>query len=242
MSIMLHTLQLCKASARFWNMYICMTGRNGQEKIILPFLSRVARWYIFNPKIPIWVNFGASCNARCWYILCPFGLFTAIWYILWPFRIIYGHLVYFFLFWYICCAKKNLATLHPILVSEIRRNPSLFADGKRLRKLFWRLENFARVSPGLPDGIFANTKILLWVNFVCRALEWEMLVYFWPSEEKFTAAWYFYGPLLGIICDNLECFGMLHPAKSGNPVRRIFWHCGHQCFSAAMCFGAYVHT
>jgi hypothetical protein len=39
------------------------------------------------------------------------------------------------------------------------------------------------VSPGLPDGIFANTKILLWVNFVCRALEWEMLVYFWPSAQ-----------------------------------------------------------
>jgi hypothetical protein len=27
----------------------------------------VARWYIFNPKIPIWVNLGVSCNGRCWY-------------------------------------------------------------------------------------------------------------------------------------------------------------------------------
>jgi hypothetical protein len=26
--------------------------------------SRVARWHIFNP---IWVNFGGSCNGRCWY-------------------------------------------------------------------------------------------------------------------------------------------------------------------------------
>jgi hypothetical protein len=31
--------------------------------------------YIFKPKMPIWVNFGGSCNGRCWYILWPFGLF-----------------------------------------------------------------------------------------------------------------------------------------------------------------------
>jgi hypothetical protein len=28
--------------------------------------SRVARWYIFKPKIQILVNFGVSCNERCW--------------------------------------------------------------------------------------------------------------------------------------------------------------------------------
>jgi hypothetical protein len=44
--------------------------------------TRVARWFVFKPKIPIWVNFGGSCNGSCWYILWPFGLF-------------YGHLVYF---------------------------------------------------------------------------------------------------------------------------------------------------
>jgi hypothetical protein len=27
-------------------------------------LHRVARRYIFQPKIPIWVNFGVSCNER----------------------------------------------------------------------------------------------------------------------------------------------------------------------------------
>jgi hypothetical protein len=32
---------------------------------ILPVPGRVARWYIFKPKIPIWVNFGESCNGRC---------------------------------------------------------------------------------------------------------------------------------------------------------------------------------
>jgi hypothetical protein len=30
---------------------------------------RVARWNIFKPKIPMWVNFGGSCNGRFWYIL-----------------------------------------------------------------------------------------------------------------------------------------------------------------------------
>jgi hypothetical protein len=31
--------------------------------------SRVARWFIFKPKIPFWVNFGGSWNGKCWYIL-----------------------------------------------------------------------------------------------------------------------------------------------------------------------------
>jgi hypothetical protein len=57
--------------------------------------SRVARWFSFKPKIPIWENFGGSCNGYYWYILWPFGLFTAIGNILWPFGIFYG------LFWYI---------------------------------------------------------------------------------------------------------------------------------------------
>jgi hypothetical protein len=69
---------------------------------------RVARWYIFSPKIAIWVNFGGSCNRICWHILWPFGLFYAhlvyimvIWSILWPFDIFYGHLVHFVVIWYI---------------------------------------------------------------------------------------------------------------------------------------------
>jgi hypothetical protein len=67
--------------------------------------TRVARWCISKPKIPIWVNIGGPCNGRCWFILRPFGKF-------------YGHLVYMLVIWYICClfgifvgSKKNLATL-----------------------------------------------------------------------------------------------------------------------------------
>jgi hypothetical protein len=39
---------------------------------------RVARWYIFKPEIPIWVNFGGPWNGK--------GLYS-----LWPFGIYYGH-------------------------------------------------------------------------------------------------------------------------------------------------------
>jgi hypothetical protein len=61
-----------------------------------PALSRVARWHIFKPKIPIWVNFGGSCNVRYISILLVHSVyFTDIWYILWPFGIFYGCLVYF---------------------------------------------------------------------------------------------------------------------------------------------------
>jgi hypothetical protein len=43
-------------------------------------VNRVARWFIFKQT---WINFGGSCNGRCWYILLPFGKFSA-------------HLVYLF--------------------------------------------------------------------------------------------------------------------------------------------------
>jgi hypothetical protein len=31
--------------------------------------TRVARWFVFKPKIPISVNFGGSCFGKYWYIL-----------------------------------------------------------------------------------------------------------------------------------------------------------------------------
>jgi hypothetical protein len=68
--------------------------------------SRVARWYIFKPKIQIWVNFERPAMVYYYSHLVkvrPFGTF-------------YDHLVYVHPFWYIfpvvfCCTKKNLATL-----------------------------------------------------------------------------------------------------------------------------------
>jgi hypothetical protein len=31
--------------------------------------TRVARWFVFKPKILLWVNFGGPLNGKCWYIL-----------------------------------------------------------------------------------------------------------------------------------------------------------------------------
>jgi hypothetical protein len=59
--------------------------------------NSVARWYNFKPKIPIWVNFGGSCNGRCWYLYC-----MDVWSIFWNFSDIFNvHLVYFVVIWYI---------------------------------------------------------------------------------------------------------------------------------------------
>jgi hypothetical protein len=49
---------------------------------------KVARWYIFKPKIPIWVNFGGPCSGRWWPMYWPFGK-------------VCDHLVYFMAIWYI---------------------------------------------------------------------------------------------------------------------------------------------
>jgi hypothetical protein len=43
--------------------------------------SRVASWYSFKQKIPIWVNFGGPGNGKVWYILWPFGNLVAVWFI-----------------------------------------------------------------------------------------------------------------------------------------------------------------
>jgi hypothetical protein len=55
--------------------------------------GRVAKWHIFKPEI--WVNFGGSCNGRCWYTY-----FMTIGSYLRPFGIFCRHLVYFVAIWY----------------------------------------------------------------------------------------------------------------------------------------------
>jgi hypothetical protein len=36
---------------------------------------RVARWFVFKPKIPIWVKFRGPWRGKCCHILRPFGIF-----------------------------------------------------------------------------------------------------------------------------------------------------------------------
>jgi hypothetical protein len=38
-------------------------------------LARVARWSVFKPKIPIWVNFGEPWNGKGWHIQWLFGTY-----------------------------------------------------------------------------------------------------------------------------------------------------------------------
>jgi hypothetical protein len=61
-------------------------------------LRRVARRFIFEPKIPIWVHkFWSDLD---WKMLM---YFMAICNILWAFGILYDHLVHFVPIWYILC-------------------------------------------------------------------------------------------------------------------------------------------
>jgi hypothetical protein len=53
----------------------------------------------------MWVNFGGPCYGRCWYILCPFGLFYGHLILLNPFGIFCGNLAYFYPFWYVVPRK-----------------------------------------------------------------------------------------------------------------------------------------
>jgi hypothetical protein len=77
---------------------------NWNFKLLTDSPDRVARPYIFIPKVQIWMYFGGPWNGKCWQILWVFGIFKAIWYIihkaiwyiLWLFVIFYGHLVYFY--------------------------------------------------------------------------------------------------------------------------------------------------
>jgi hypothetical protein len=78
-------------------------------------VGRDARWYIFLPKIPIWLNFGVPWNGKCWYIDAN-DICTYVWYILRPLVILYFHLVYIhtlwsfgiiILFWYAIARKSG---------------------------------------------------------------------------------------------------------------------------------------
>jgi hypothetical protein len=45
------------------------TGEIRTRDLLIRWRSRVARWFVFKPKIPIWVNFVGPWNVKCGYIL-----------------------------------------------------------------------------------------------------------------------------------------------------------------------------
>jgi hypothetical protein len=68
-----------------WSGASTLFGREQKGNYFSP-ATRVARWYVFKPKILIWVYFGRPRNGKCWYILWPLGIhcgnrvyFMAIW-------------------------------------------------------------------------------------------------------------------------------------------------------------------
>jgi hypothetical protein len=63
--------------------------------------------------------------------------------------------------------------------------------------------NVEPIRPGLPDGIFSNQKILIWVNFKCLAMTDAGKLY--GHSVYFTAISYILWPF-GIFCDH---FGIL---------------------------------
>jgi hypothetical protein len=87
-------------------------GRSGEWVLTDP--RRVARWFVFKPKIPIWVNFGGTWIGKCLYILWPLGIsygdlgyFMTIWYILYSFGTFCIHWVHFVFLWYIFPEEKS---------------------------------------------------------------------------------------------------------------------------------------
>jgi hypothetical protein len=68
-------------------------------KRILRVWARVARWYIFKPKIPIWQFLMGLEMEKIGILNGHLEHITDIWYIVWPFWQFCGNLVYFSPFW-----------------------------------------------------------------------------------------------------------------------------------------------
>jgi hypothetical protein len=90
------------------------------------FSARVARWFLFKPKIPIWANFGGPYID--WKMLVYFMVIRDI---SWPFSICYGnlvmlwsfgtfcvHLVHFFPFWDHAPKKSGNPALRQLLCGD----------------------------------------------------------------------------------------------------------------------------
>jgi hypothetical protein len=110
-------------------------------------LSRVARWFVIKPKIPIWVNFGLAMKNIVFivyyiYIYIYIYIFVTIyfetiWSILWPLEIFYAHLEQFGVLWYIyprfgilCQEKSGNPVAFACLTTMMERLTAKIPEGK----------------------------------------------------------------------------------------------------------------
>jgi hypothetical protein len=98
------------------------------------FLSRVARWFIFKPKIPIWVNLLGPWNGECWHVFGYLENFTAIWNILWQI----GNII-----------PSNFVCISPLLVHCVKKNlANLFSSSIHKRNSFRTTGSWRRCRHG----------------------------------------------------------------------------------------------
>jgi hypothetical protein len=86
-------------------------------------VHKVARWFVFKPKIPIWVNFGGAYVD--WKMLI---YFMTIWNILRVFGIIYSPLAWFVVIW-------NIFSVFGIMYQEKSGNPGPADETSPVRDL-----------------------------------------------------------------------------------------------------------
>jgi hypothetical protein len=91
-----------------WRRPVSGKRRGVEFKILI--WARVARWYNFNPKTPIWVNFGGLLNGQCY--------FTALWCSLWPFGNVVVILYIFPSFGILCQEKSGKPDLGSICLID----------------------------------------------------------------------------------------------------------------------------
>jgi hypothetical protein len=110
-----------------------------------------ARWFVFKPKIQIWVNLGGPCNGRWWYILWTLGPF-------------YGLLLHFGTF---CIVRVNLVYFSPFgtLYQEKSGNPGCSLKLSQGFFLRWSEMFLGRMCLKCVSEIFCSPIFFLFVLF-----------------------------------------------------------------------------